>query len=113
MVAPAIYDVLDGQRFDSLPPPRRLSTKLFASAKPVRLVAGKALFLAGDSGDDCYRIEDGLLKVTTVSRSGDEGILAFVGQSQLGQGDARLRTLPQRRALCMAVGLFHIRTQLE
>jgi CRP/FNR family transcriptional regulator, cyclic AMP receptor protein len=63
--------------------PGRLSTELFASAKLVRLVAGKALFLAGDSGDDCYRIEDGLLKVTMVSHSGDERILAFVGRNDI------------------------------
>jgi len=49
--------------------PGRLSTELFASAKLVRLAAGNTLFLAGDSGDDCYRIEDGLLKVTMVSHS--------------------------------------------
>ena len=63
--------------------PRRLSTKLFASAKLVRLVAGKTLFLAGDSGDECYRIVDGLLKVTMVSHSGDERILAFVGRGDI------------------------------
>jgi CRP/FNR family transcriptional regulator, cyclic AMP receptor protein len=64
--------------------PGRLSTELFAGAKIVRLVAGKALFLAGDSEtDDCYRIEDGLLKVTMVSPSGDERILAFVGRGDI------------------------------
>jgi CRP/FNR family transcriptional regulator, cyclic AMP receptor protein len=63
--------------------PRRLSTKLFASAKLVRLAAGNALFLAGDSGDDCYRIVDGLLKVTMVSHSGGERILAFVGRGDI------------------------------
>jgi CRP-like cAMP-binding protein len=44
----------------------RLSPELFANAKRVRLAAGNALFLAGDSDDDCYRIEDGLLKVMMV-----------------------------------------------
>jgi len=63
--------------------PGRLSTELFASAKLVRLAAGKALFLAGESGDDCCRIEDGLLKVTMVSHSGDERILAFVGRGDI------------------------------
>jgi CRP-like cAMP-binding protein len=63
--------------------PRRLSRELFASAKLVRLVAGRALFLAGDSGDDCYRIDDGLLKVTMVSHSGDERILAFVSRGDI------------------------------
>jgi CRP/FNR family transcriptional regulator len=59
--------------------PGRLSTNLFAGAKPVRLAADEVLFLAGDPGDGCYRIEDGLLKVTMVSRSGAERILAFLG----------------------------------
>ena len=63
--------------------PGHLSTELFASAKRVRLVAGRALFLAGDSSDDCYRIEDGLLKVTMASPSGDERILAFVGRGDI------------------------------
>ena len=63
--------------------PGRLSTELFASAKLVRLAAGNTLFLAGDSGDDYYRIEDGLLKITMVSHSGDERILAFVGRGDI------------------------------
>ena len=46
----------------------RLATDLFVGAKPVRLAADEVLFLAGDPGDGCYRIEDGLLKVTMVSR---------------------------------------------
>jgi CRP-like cAMP-binding protein len=63
--------------------PGRLTTELFASANRVRLAAGNTLFLAGDSDDDCYRIEDGLLKVTMVSHSGDERILAFVGRGDI------------------------------
>jgi CRP-like cAMP-binding protein len=59
--------------------PARLTTDLFANARPVRLAADKVLFLAGDSGDGCYRIEDGLLKVAMMSRSGAERILAFLG----------------------------------
>jgi CRP-like cAMP-binding protein len=45
----------------------------------VRLKADEVLFIAGDAGDGCYRVEDGLLKVTMVSRSGSERILAFLG----------------------------------
>ena len=55
------------QLLSRLPP--HLATDLFASAKPVRLGAGKALFLAGDSNNGCYRIEDRLLKVMMVSPS--------------------------------------------
>jgi CRP/FNR family transcriptional regulator len=59
--------------------PADLLTKLFSNAKPVRLAAGNILFRAGASGDGCYRVEDGLLKVTMVSSSGAERILAFLG----------------------------------
>jgi CRP-like cAMP-binding protein len=59
--------------------PAPLSTKLFANTKPVRLAAGEILFRAGASDDGCYRVDDGLLKVTIVSGSGAERILAFLG----------------------------------
>jgi CRP-like cAMP-binding protein len=59
--------------------PEHVSTKLFASATPVKLAADEFLFLAGDAGDGCYRVEDGLLKVTMMSRAGTERILAFLG----------------------------------
>jgi CRP-like cAMP-binding protein len=59
--------------------PEHLSADLFNSATPARLDAEEVLFLAGDAGDGCYRVEDGLLKVTMVSRAGGERILAFLG----------------------------------
>ena len=63
--------------------PAHLSTKLFGNAKLVRLAASEILFRAGDSDDDgCYRVEDGLLKVT-VSGSGAERILAFLGRGAI------------------------------
>jgi hypothetical protein len=59
--------------------PTHLSSKLFAHAGVVRLPAGRVLFHEGGSGDGCYRVEDGLLKLTLVSKSGTERILAFHG----------------------------------
>ncbi|HEX4041952.1 MAG TPA: cyclic nucleotide-binding domain-containing protein, partial [Xanthobacteraceae bacterium] len=59
--------------------PEHLLANLFTSATPVKLDADEVLFLAGDSGDGCYRVEDGLLKVTMMSRAGSERILAFLG----------------------------------
>ncbi len=59
--------------------PEHLSGSLFTSATPAKLGAEEVLFLAGDAGDGCYRVEDGLLKVTMVSRGGSERILAFLG----------------------------------
>jgi CRP-like cAMP-binding protein len=63
--------------------PAPLSTKLFANTKLVRLAAGKILFRAGASDDGCYRVEDGLLKVTIVSGHGAERILAFLGHGAI------------------------------
>jgi CRP-like cAMP-binding protein len=59
--------------------PEHLSASLFTSATPVKLGGDEVLFLAGDAGDGCYRVDDGLLKVTMVSRGGTERILAFLG----------------------------------
>jgi CRP-like cAMP-binding protein len=63
--------------------PERLSSGLFATAKLVRLGGGDVLFRAGAGDDGCYRVEDGLLKVTMVSGTGAERILAFLGQGDI------------------------------
>ena len=59
--------------------PEELSAKLFADAKPVKLAADEVLFLAGDPGDGCYRLDQGLLKVSMIAASGAERILAIIG----------------------------------
>ena len=59
--------------------PGHLVADLFSAATSVRLKAGKMLFSAGDVGNGCYRVEQGLLKVTIMSRSGSEQILTFLG----------------------------------
>ncbi len=59
--------------------PERLSSTLLANAKPVKLSADEVLFLTGDPGDGCYRLEEGLLKVSMDSPSGAERILAILG----------------------------------
>ena len=58
--------------------PEKLSARLFAHAKPAKLAANEVLFVAGDPGDGCYRVEQGLLKVSVVSPSGGERILAIL-----------------------------------
>jgi len=63
--------------------PDRLSTALLANAKPVKLTADEVLFLAGDPGDGCYRLEDGLLKVSMVAPTGAERILAILGPGSI------------------------------
>jgi len=59
--------------------PEHLSTNLFRGATPICLGVDQVLFHAGDAGDDCYRVDNGLLKVTMLSPSGSERILAFLG----------------------------------
>jgi CRP/FNR family cyclic AMP-dependent transcriptional regulator len=59
--------------------PEPLTGQLFAGASPRQLKAGEALFVAGETGDGCYRVDQGLLKVTIASPRGDERILAILG----------------------------------
>jgi CRP/FNR family cyclic AMP-dependent transcriptional regulator len=61
----------------ALPP--ELSQSLFAKARPVPLKADQTLFVAGDEGDGCYRVEEGLLKASIAAPAGGERILAVLG----------------------------------
>ena len=75
--------------------PSHLSAHLFANAKSVHLAAEQVLFLAGDAGDGCYRIEKGLLKVSMVSTSGAERILSILGPGAIVGELAVLDGLPR------------------
>jgi len=59
--------------------PTGLFSGLFAKARPTTLAADQVLFLGGDEGDGCYRVDDGLLKVSVVAPTGGERILAVLG----------------------------------
>ena len=61
--------------------PEHLSRDLFKGATSVRLSVDQILFHAGDAGNGCYRVDDGLLKVNMLSPSGNERILCFLGPS--------------------------------
>src|SRR5262245_64154992 len=63
--------------------PEALTAGLFRSAKPVKLAADEILFLAGDPGDGCYRLNEGLLKVSMVAPTGAERILAILGPGSI------------------------------
>jgi CRP/FNR family cyclic AMP-dependent transcriptional regulator len=52
---------------------------LFANARAVSVAADQIVFSAGDEGDGCYRVEEGLLKATVAEPGGDERILAILG----------------------------------
>lgn len=59
--------------------PEAMSAELFGRASPIRLAADEALFVEGDPGNGCYRVETGLLKVSVMSSAGGERILAILG----------------------------------
>src|SRR5207253_3382527 len=59
--------------------PAEWSQSLFAKARPVSLKADQTLFMVGDEGDGCYRVEEGLLKASIAVPAGGERILAILG----------------------------------
>jgi len=59
--------------------PFELSRAMFANGRKTSLAAEQTLFLAGDQGDGCYRVEDGLLKASVAAANGGERILAILG----------------------------------
>ena len=75
--------------------PEHLSARLFATAKHVKLAADQVLFLAGDPGDGCYHVEQGLLKVSIIGPSGAERILAILGPGAIVGELSTLDGLPR------------------
>jgi CRP/FNR family transcriptional regulator, cyclic AMP receptor protein len=60
--------------------PTELATGLFAKGRTLSLAANRSLFLCGDPSDGCYRLDEGLLKVSvTTATGGGERILAILG----------------------------------
>jgi CRP-like cAMP-binding protein len=59
--------------------PADLSAGLFKQSRAVTLAPNQMLFVTGDAGDGCYRVDEGLLKVSFVSAAGSERILAILG----------------------------------
>lgn len=75
--------------------PSDMTSRLLERATTVKLGPGQILFLAGDPGDGCYLIDDGLLKVELASETGIQRILALlrpgsvVGELSLIDGQPR------------------------
>jgi CRP-like cAMP-binding protein len=59
--------------------PSTSAADLFRQGRAVVLEPNQALFLTGDPGDGCYRVDEGLLKVSVIAPSGAERILAILG----------------------------------
>ena len=58
--------------------PKEIASQLFDSATFHRLKAGATLLQAGDTGDGCYRLDSGLLKVSLISPQIKERIVAIL-----------------------------------
>jgi len=84
--------------FSTLPAP--MFSGLFHAARPVRLAADQMLFLAGDAGDGCYLVEEGLLKVTAVSPTGGERILAILGTGAVVGELSMIDGAPRSSSVC-------------
>jgi CRP/FNR family transcriptional regulator, cyclic AMP receptor protein len=82
--------------------PEGMSAQLFARAKTCHLNAGDTLFSAGDAGDGCYRLEEGLLKVVITSPRGEERILAILGPGEIA-GELSIVDRQPRSASVIAV----------
>jgi CRP/FNR family transcriptional regulator, cyclic AMP receptor protein len=72
-----------------------LSAPFFDVAPLRELKAGAVLFAAGDTGDGCYRLEQGLLKVMVTSPSGEERIIAILGRGTIVGELAMIDRLPR------------------
>lgn len=82
--------------------PEGMSAQLFARAKTCHLNAGDTLFSAGDAGDGCYRLEEGLLKVVITSPRGEERILAILGPGEVA-GELSIIDRQPRSAFVIAI----------
>ena len=74
-------EILASSILDALP--SELLRGLFAQGRSLSLDADQTLFLAGDVGDGCYRVEEGLLKASVAAPNGGERILAILGPGSM------------------------------
>ena len=82
--------------------PIKFSESVLANAKSQLLAEGEVLFEAGDVADGCYRLEQGLLKVSITSPQGDERILTILGPGSIVGELAIIDGLP-RSATVVAI----------
>jgi CRP/FNR family transcriptional regulator len=75
--------------------PKEIASDLLAGATLRRLKAGDTLFDAGDTGDGCYRLDRGLLKVALVSPQVREQIVAILTPAAIVGDLAMIDGLPR------------------
>jgi CRP/FNR family transcriptional regulator, cyclic AMP receptor protein len=76
-----------------------LASELFASARLCRPKAGDTLFHKGDTGDGCYRLDKGLLKVCLTSPKGEERIIAILHSGAIVGDLAVIDGLPRAASI--------------
>jgi CRP/FNR family transcriptional regulator, cyclic AMP receptor protein len=82
--------------------PPQVTAKLLACAFKRAVKAGEALFVAGERGDGCYRIEQGLVKIIVASARGEQRIIALVGGGEI-VGELALIDHQPRSASAIAI----------
>ena len=75
--------------------PREVSRKLLLGERPLKLPEGNTLFERGDAGDGCYWLRRGVLAVYVASATGDQRILALLGQNAIVGELAMIDGLPR------------------
>lgn len=84
--------------------PDEVARRLLDRATAIKLNPDQTLFIAGDPGDGCYLIDEGLLKVELASEGGVQRILAIlrpgtvVGELSLIDGKPRSASVSALRA---------------
>ena len=79
--------------------PEPISSELMAGATPYAIKAGQVLFEAGDAGDGCHRLDNGVLKVVLTSPRGEERILSILGSGAIVGDLAMIDGLPRSAAV--------------
>jgi CRP-like cAMP-binding protein len=75
--------------------PEDIASELFAGAPSRCLNANDMLYQTGDTGDGCYRLNSGILKVIMTSSQGDEQILAILAPGTIVGDLAMIDGLPR------------------
>ena len=79
--------------------PDAIASELIGHATSHLLNAGDCLFTAGDQGDGCYRLNQGVLKVSLASPQGGERIIAILSQGSIVGDLAMIDGLPRSASI--------------
>jgi CRP/FNR family transcriptional regulator, cyclic AMP receptor protein len=75
--------------------PELIASELISTSDVHCLKAGETLFDAGDAGDGCHRLSEGVLKVTLASPRGNERILSILNAGAIVGDLAMIDGLPR------------------